>query len=87
MPAVSVTTSSTEIVAEAYARTLVLIKNTATTGRCYIEFGSAATTTNWFLGPGETFIDSPMRIGKAAINGITSTGMVVMQFTEVKQGT
>jgi len=87
MPAVTVTTSSTEIVPENKFRTLVWIKNADSAANCHINFGATATTDEAFLAPGESFIDSAQRVGKAAINGISSSGSITVKYSVINQGT
>lgn len=89
MPAVSVSpTTSTEIVAADYNRTLVIITNTEASGgaNCHIAFGAAATTNEAYIAPGGSLTIGDSRC-KAAINGLSSTGTITIKYSKLSAGT
>ena len=72
---VSVTTSSTVILAAGSTRNGVALKNNGASA-CHLFFGATATTEGFVLDPGESIIlsDSGIPAHKLAINGITASG-------------
>ena len=69
---ITITTSSTSIVAADTDRTSLLIKNVGST-TCYITDEDTATTSDFELAADEVYIANE-RHSKKAINGITSSG-------------
>ena len=87
MPAVTVSaTTSTEIVPASINRVMVAIKNTSTSADLHLSFGGTATTNDYFLSPGESFIDSPNRPMKVAINGLSSSGNLTAKYSQLLTG-
>jgi hypothetical protein len=87
MPAVTVlAASSTEIVPEDYARTLVVVANADASANIHIAFGVAATTNDAYIAPGGNMtIDEPRC--KCAINGISSSGNITAKYSKLSLGT
>jgi len=86
MPAVNVLDSaSTEIVSVDYNRTLVVLTNTDATAKCHIAFGEAATTNEAYISAGGNMTIGDSR-AKAAINGISSSGTIVVKYSKLSAG-
>ena len=86
MPAISVSpTTSTEIVAVDYNRTLVVITNADSSANLHINFGAAASTDEAFIGPLGNMTIGDSRC-KAAINGLSSSGTITAKYSKLSAG-
>lgn len=83
MPAVVVSaTVSTEIVAEDFKRSLVLLTNSDSTANLHISFGIVATTSDAFISPlGNMTVTGDMC--KCAINGLSSSGSITAKYSKL----
>ena len=87
MAAVNVSaTVSTEIVGADYQRTLILITNTHATSNLHIAFGEAATTGHAYITAGGNMTLAGDRIAKCAINGFSSSGTIVANYSKLSAG-
>jgi len=88
MPAVSVSSStSTEIVPVDYTRTLVVLTNTDASANCYINFGAAATSGEAYIGPGGNMtISAGDSRCRCAINGLSSSGTITINYSKLSVG-
>jgi len=89
MPAVSVSPStSTQIVAVNYNRTIVVVTNAESVGGANIHFafGRVATTDDAYLAPGGNMTITGDARCLAAINGLSSSGTATAKYTELSTG-
>lgn len=88
MPAVNVSaTTSTEIVPVDYTRTLVVLTNTDATAKCYINFGAAATSGEAYIAAGGNMtISAGDSRCRCAINGLSSSGTITVNYSKLSAG-
>jgi len=87
MPAVVVSdATSTQIVAEDFQRTLVLISNSHATSKLHIAFGETATTDHAYVAAGGNMTLAGDRIAKCAINGLSSSGNITANYSKLSAG-
>lgn len=86
MPAVSVSSvNSTQIVPADYDRTLLVITNTDLSAKCHINFASAASTSEAYIAPGGSLTIGEGRC-KTAINGLSSSGTITINYSNLSAG-
>ena len=83
MPAVNVSaTVSTKIVPEDFYRTLVVITNADASAKLHINFGAEASTSEAYISPGGNMTIGDSKC-KSAINGISSSGTIVVKYSKL----
>jgi len=88
MPAVSVSAvTSTEIVPIDYNRTVLVISNTDASAKCHLSFGGTATTNDAYIPAGGNLTLAGDRIFKGAINGLSSSGTITVNYSKASPGT
>jgi len=87
MPAISVSAvTSTQIAPADYDRSLIVITNTDSAAKCYINFGGTASSGDAYISPGGNMTIAGDGLWKGAINGLSSSGTITVNYSKASPG-
>jgi len=88
MPAITVSdATSTEIVSANYQRTVLVITNTHSSSNLYVAFGEDATSDHAYIPPTGNMTLAGDRIPKSTVNGLSSSGDITANYSQLAAGT